>query len=135
MTVVERLQKLLEAERSRVICCEQLAFLSPNKDFNQFFASLRNHASGACETIHSMILGREGYTTTEVSDLAEKILEFDSMEDILEYLSKDEKDVIRQIEEVPPEELKEEELEFMKGLWIHHSRTVEKCGLMLRRGR
>jgi hypothetical protein len=135
MTIIERLQKLLEAERSRVICLEQLAFLSPSKEINRFFGSMRNDASGACETLHSMILEREGYTTNEVSELAEKIMQLDSLEEILEFLAKDEKDVVAQIEGIPPEELKEKELEFMKTLWIKHSRNSDNCRMILRQGR
>jgi len=135
MTIIERLQKLLEAERSRMICLEQLAFLSPSKEINRFFGSMRNDASGACETLHSMILEREGYTTNEVSELAEKIMQLDSLEEILEFLAKDEKDVVAQIEGIPPEELKEKELEFMKTLWIKHSRNSDNCRMILRQGR
>lgn len=135
MTIIERLQKLLEAERSRVICLEQLAFLAPSREINRFFGSMRNDASSACETLHSMILEREGYTTNEVSELAEKIMQFDALEDILEFLAKDERDVVAQIEAIPPEEFKEKELEFMKTLWIKHSRNADNCRMILRQGR
>ncbi len=135
MTTIEKLQKLLEAERSRVICLEQIAFLSPTKEINRLFSSMRNDASVACEALHSMILDRGGYTTTEVSELAEKIMELDSMDAILDYLIRDEKDVIRQIEEIPPEELKQQEMEYVKSLWHQHTRAVENCGRLLRGGR
>lgn len=135
MTIIERLQKLLEAERSRLICLEQLAFLSPNKEINHFFGSMRHEAAHACVTLHSMILEREGYTTDEVSELAEKIMEFSSLEDILEFLAKDEMAVVGQIEAIPPGELTEKELEYMKSLWIKHSRNAENCRMILRQGR
>lgn len=135
MTIIERLQKLLEAERSRVICLEQLAFLSPSKEINRFFGSMRNDATSACETLHSMILEREGYTTNEVSELAERIMQFDSLDEILNYLIGDEKEVLLQIEAIPPEDLKQAEIEYVNTLWHRHSRIVENCQIMLRGGR
>ena len=131
MTLIERFQKLLEAERSRVICLEQLAFLSPNKDVNRMLASFRNDASTACEILHSLILQREGTTTSEVTALAEEIMELSSMEEMIGFLIKDEQNVVHQIEEIPPEELNEAEKEFLKNLWHHHNRTIDNCKMLL----
>ena len=135
MTIVERMQKLLEAERSRVICLEQLAFLSPNKSVNRMLASLRNDASTACETLHSLIMQREGTTTSEVSGLAGEIMELSSLEAMIDFLVKDEKDVVRQIEEIPPEELSGPEKEFFQSLRHQHNRTIEMCKMVLSGGR
>lgn len=131
MTLVERMQKLLEAERSRVICLEQLAFLSPNKDVNRMLSTFRNDSSTACEMLHSLILQHDGNTTSEVSELAEGIMELSSLEEMIDFLIKDEQSVIRQIDEIPPEELNEAEKEFIKSLWHQHNRTIEMCKMLL----
>jgi hypothetical protein len=135
MTVVERMQTLLEAERSRVICLEQLAFLAPNKDLNRMLAKGRNDASSSCEMLHSMILRREGRTTDEVSELAGKIMDFDTFEEQLDFLAADEADVVRQIGEMPPEELTEEEKSFFTNLWHQHKHFMEGLRMVLRAGR
>lgn len=135
MTLIERMQKLLEAERARVICTEQLAFLSPNKDANRLLATIRNDASTACEGLHSMILEREGKTTDEVSELAEKIMDLESFEEQIAFLVEDEMDVLRQIEGFVPEEMNEREREYLQYLWGQHNRTIDKCKMMLRLGR
>jgi len=135
MTLIERFQKLLEAERSRVICLEQLAFLSPNKELNRMLSTFRNDASTACEMLHSLILQREGTTTSEVTALAEEIMELSSMEEMIGFLIKDEQNVLRQIEEVPPEELNVAEMEFLKNLWHQHNRIINMCKMALGGGR
>ncbi len=135
MTVVERMQKLLEAERSRVICLEQLAFLSSNKNVNRMFSSVRNDASTACEILHSLILQREDKPTDEVSELAGAIMDLDSFEAQVAFLAEDEADVIRQIEEFPPEELTEAEKSYFEGLWHQHHRSIEKYKILLGAGR
>jgi len=135
MTVVEHMQKLLEAERSRVICLEQLAFLSPNKDVNRMLSSFRNDASTACEMLHSMIMQRDGYPSPEISGLAQDIMDLSSMEEMIDFLVKDEMDVVRQIEEIPPEELTEAEKSYFEGLWHQHKRTIEMCKMLLGGGR
>ncbi|MBE0603453.1 MAG: hypothetical protein IH611_07475 [Deltaproteobacteria bacterium] len=135
MTVVERMQKLLEAERSRVICLEQLAFLSPKKDVNRMLSAIRNDASTACEMLHSLILQREDKPTDEISELAGAIMDLDSFEAQIAFLAEDEADVIRQIEEFPPEELTEAEKSYFEGLWHQHNRTIEKFKMLQGGGR
>lgn len=135
MTPIEHFQKLLEAERARVICLEQLAFLSPNKDVNRMLSSFRNDASTACEMLHSLILQRNGTTTAEVTALAEEIMDLSSLEEMIGFLAKDEQNVLRQIEEIPPEELNEAETEFLKNLWHQHNRIIDMCNRVLGGGR
>lgn len=132
MTLVERMQELLEAERAGVICLEQLAFRSEDKRLNQLFTQLRNDEGKFCMMLHRLILERQAVPGGAVGAFAEKVMALEDMREQVALLVKGQEWVVRKIAELPQEELNEEETQFFTEMRVAHARNCELCRMLLR---
>jgi len=131
MTLVERMQELLEAERAGVACLEQLAFLATDKRLNQFFTQLRNEEVKSCTMLHRLILERQAVPSGSVGGFAEKVMALEDKREQVALLVKGQEWVIRKITELPQEELNEEEAQFFTEMRVTHARNSELCRMLL----
>ncbi|MEW6719269.1 MAG: hypothetical protein AB1346_02335 [Thermodesulfobacteriota bacterium] len=131
MTLIEVMQKLLEKERGKVICLEQLAFFASDKNVNKLLASIRHAAAVSCEGLHSWIMQRGGTTTNEVADLLDKVMDLPSWQAQFECLMQEEQEMVRMIEGLADENLSPDEIVFLRNQKSLHLENIQKYRALL----
>lgn len=132
MDLVGRMQELLEAERAGVVCLEQMAFLASDKRMNKVFAQFRNDEGRFCNGLHRLILERDAAPTVTVGAFAEKVMALGDERERIALLIKGQAWVVRKIQEIPPDEMNEEEYKFFIEMRVTHARNIEICQELLK---
>jgi hypothetical protein len=125
MTVVERMQELLEAERAGLVCFEQMAFFASHKEVNHFFMSARNHSAVFCEGLHSLIMQRKAAPTNAVGALNEKVMALETEKERIELIAKAINWLLNRIDDLPQGELSEDEVGFFTRMRGTYSDSLE----------
>ena len=120
MTLIDRMNELLEAERSGIIVYEQMSFLSPNKGINRMFAAIRNNEALDCEILHSLISQRDVRPSDNMNGFADKVMALEDEKERLALVLRGLAWVVRKIDELPGEELTQAEQDFFRQMRGQH---------------
>ncbi|MBE0569381.1 MAG: hypothetical protein IH576_01945 [Deltaproteobacteria bacterium] len=127
MTLVERMQELLEAERAGLVCFDQMAFFASHKEVNHFFMSARNDAANFCEGLHSLIMQRDALPTTGMGGIAEKVMALETEKERIDLIAKEMAWVVRKIDEIPKGDLNGGEVEFFTRMRDVYNNNLQIC--------
>ncbi|MBP2673167.1 MAG: hypothetical protein H6Q84_7 [Deltaproteobacteria bacterium] len=125
MTLIERMQELLEAERAGLVCFEQMAFFASHKEVNHFFMSARNNAAVFCEGLHSLIMQRKASPTNAVGALSEKVMALETEKERIELIAKAIEWLLGRIDGLPQDELSEDEIGFFTRMRSAYGDSLE----------
>jgi hypothetical protein len=127
MTLIERMQELLKAERAGLVCFEQMAFLASHKEVNHFFVSARNNAAVFCEGLHSLIMLRDAAPEAAIGEFAENVMALESEKERVDLVAKEMEWVVRKIDELPQQELNEQEVAFFTRMRDTYNTNFQIC--------
>ena len=127
MTLVDRMQELLEAERAGVKCLDVMADHAVNMGKKELFSLFRNDEGKFCAGLFRLLQARGAVPTKNVGAFADKVISLPTESEQVALLIKGQAWVVRKIEEIAPEELNAEEKAFFTDMREVHVVNIEKC--------
>jgi len=127
MTLVGRMQELLEAERAGVKCLDVMADQAPDTGRKELFTLFRNDEGKFCAGLFGFLQARGAPPTTNIGAFADKVIALPTEAERLTLLIKGQAWVVRKIDEIPPAELRTEEKAFFIDMREVHVVNIEKC--------
>jgi nitronate monooxygenase len=127
MTLIDRMQELLEAERAGVKCLDVMADHASDMGKKELFTLFRNDEGKFCAGLFGFLQGRGAAPTTNVGAFADKVIALPTEAEQVALLIKGQSWVVRKIDEIPPAELRPEEKAFFADMREIHVVNIEKC--------
>ena len=127
MTLIDRMQELLEAERAGVKCLDVMADHAVNMEKKELFSLFRNDEGKFCAGLFRLLQARGAVPTKNVGAFADKVIALPTESEQVALLIKGQAWVVRKIEEIAPEELNAEEKAFFNDMREVHVVNIEKC--------
>ncbi|MDD5761677.1 MAG: DUF6306 domain-containing protein [bacterium] len=127
MTLIDRMQELLEAERAGVKCLDAMADHASDMGRKELFSLFRNDEGKFCAGLYKWISARGAVPTQNVGAFADKVIALPTEADQVALLVKGQAWVVRKIDEIPPAELGAEEKAFFVDMREVHVVNIEKC--------
>jgi hypothetical protein len=128
MTVVDRLNELLEAERAGV---ETLSLLFPearSPDMRKLFEEVRNDEAWSCAGLARSIKTLGGVMSEKKGDFAEKVMSEPTLAARLRFLNRGQAWVVKRLDGLLGETLLEPVSEFLEEMKTRHIANIEACG-------
>jgi nitronate monooxygenase len=127
MTLFDRMQELLEAERAGVKCLDVMADHASDMEKKELFTLFRNDEGKFCAGLYRLLQARGTVPTKNVGAFADKVIALPTEAEQVALLIKGQSWVVRKIDEIPPEELNAEEKAFFADMREVHFVNIEKC--------
>jgi hypothetical protein len=127
MTLVDRMQELLEAERAGVKCLDVMADHASDMGKKELFSLFRNDEGKFCAGLFGFLQTRGAIPTTNVGAFADKVIALPTEAEQVALLVKGQSWVVRKIDEIPPGELNAGEKAFFADMREVHFVNIEKC--------
>ena len=127
MTLVDRMQELLEAERAGVKCLDVMADHAVNMEKKELFSLFRNDEGKFCAGLFRQLQARGAVPTMIVGAFADKVIALPTESEQVALLIKGQAWVVRKIDEIPPGEMNAEEKAFFADMREVHVVNIEKC--------
>ena len=127
MTLIDRMQELLEAERAGVKCLDAMADHAADMGKKELFTLFRNDEGKFCAGLFGFLQVRGAVPTTTVGAFADKVIALPTEAEQVALLIKGQAWVVRKIDEIPPEEMSAEEKSFFADMREVHVVNIEKC--------
>jgi len=127
MTIVDRMQELLEAERAGVKCLDVMADHASDMERKELFSLFRNDEGKFCAGLFRLLQARGAVPTKIVGAFADKVIALPTEAEQVALLVKGQGWVVRKIDEIPPAELGAEEQAFFADMREVHVVNIEKC--------
>ena len=127
MTLIDRMQELLEAERAGVKCLDVMADHASDMGRKELFSLFRNDEGKFCAGLFRLLQARAAVPTKNVGAFADKVIALPTEAEQVALLIKGQGWVVRKIDEIPPGELGAEEKEFFADMREVHVVNIEKC--------
>ena len=127
MTLIDRMQELLEAERAGVKCLDAMADHAADMGKKELFTLFRNDEGKYCAGLFQFIQARGASPTTIVGAFADKVIALPTEAEQVALLVKGQAWVVRKIDEIPPAELNAQETAFFADMREVHIVNIEKC--------
>jgi len=127
MTLIDRMQVLLEAERAGVKCLDVMADHAVNMEKKELFSLFRNDEGKFCAGLFRLLQARGAVPTKNVGAFADKVIALPTEAEQVALLIKGQAWVVRKIDEIPPEEMNAEEKGFFADMREVHFVNIEKC--------
>ena len=127
MTLVDRMQELLEAERAGVKCLDAMADNASDMGKKELFALFRNDEGKFCAGLFGLVQMRGAVPTKNVGAFADKVLALPTEGEQVGLLIKGQAWVVRKIDEIPPAEMNPEEKSFFADMREVHAVNIDKC--------
>ena len=127
MTLIDRMQELLEAERAGVKCLDAMADHAADMGKKELFTLFRNDEGKYCAGLFALIQARGAAPTTNVGAFADKVIALPTEAEQVALLVKGQAWVVRKIDEIPPAELNAQETAFFADMREVHVVNIEKC--------
>ena len=127
MTLIDRMQELLEAERAGVKCLDVMADHASDMGKKELFSLFRNDEGKFCAGLFRLLQARGAVPTKNVGAFADKVIALPTEAERLTLLIKGQAWVVRKIDEIPPAELRPEEKAFFADMREIHVVNIEKC--------
>jgi nitronate monooxygenase len=127
MTLIDRMQELLEAERAGVKCLDAMADHASDMEKKELFSLFRNDEGKFCAGLFRLLQARGAAPTKNVGAFADKVIALPTEAEQVALLIKGQSWVVRKIDEIPPAELGAEEQAFFADMREVHVVNIEKC--------
>jgi len=127
MTLVDRMQELLEAERAGVKCLDVMADHASDMGKKELFSLFRNDEGKFCAGLFRLLQARGTAPTKNVGAFADKVIALPTESEQVALLIKGQGWVVRKIDELPPAELGAGEKAFFADMREVHVVNIEKC--------
>jgi len=127
MTLVDRMQELLEAERAGVKCLDAMADHASDMEKKELFSLFRNDEGKFCAGLFRQIQARGAVPTKNVGAFADKVIALPTEAEQVALLIKGQGWVVRKIDEIPAAELSADEKTFFADMREVHVVNIEKC--------
>ena len=127
MTLIERMQELLEAERAGVKCLDAMADHASDMEKKELFSLFRNDEGKFCAGLFRLLQARGAAPTKNIGAFADKVIALPTEAERVALLIKGQSWVVRKIDEIPPAELRAEEKAFFADMREVHVVNIEKC--------
>lgn len=127
MTLIDRMQELLEAERAGVKCLDVMADHASDMGRKELFSLFRNDEGKFCAGLFGLLQARGAVPTKNVGAFADKVIALPTEAEQVALLIKGQAWVVRKIDEIPPAELGAEEKTFFADMREVHVVNIEKC--------
>jgi hypothetical protein len=127
MTLIDRMQELLEAERAGVKCLDAMADHASDTGKRELFTLFRNDEGKFCAGLYGFLQARGAVPTANIGAFADKVIALPTEAEQVALLVKGQAWVVRKIDEIPPAELGAEEKAFFADMREVHVVNIEKC--------
>lgn len=127
MTLVDRMQELLEAERAGVKCLDAMADRAGDMGKKELFTLFRNDEGKFCAGLFGLIQARGAAPTKNVGAFADKVIALPTEPEQVALLIKGQAWVVRKIDEIPPAEMSAAEKAFFADMREVHVVNIDKC--------
>ena len=127
MSLIDRMQELLEAERAGVKCLDVMADHASDMEKKELFSLFRNDEGKFCAGLFRLLQARGAAPTKNVGAFAEKVIALPTETEQVALLIKGQGWVVRKIDEIPPAETSAEEKTFFADMREVHVVNIEKC--------
>jgi len=127
MTLVDRMQELLEAERAGVKCLDAMADHATDMEKKELFTLFRNDEGKFCAGLFRLVQARGAVPTKNVGAFADKVIALPTETEQVALLIKGQAWVVRKIDEIPPAETNAGEKAFFGDMREVHVVNIEKC--------
>jgi len=127
MTLIDRMQELLEAERAGVKCLDAMADHASDMEKKELFSLFRNDEGKFCAGLFRLLQARGAAPTKNVGAFADKVIALPTEAEQVALLIKGQAWVVRKIDEIPPAETNAEEEAFFGDMREVHVVNIEKC--------
>jgi nitronate monooxygenase len=127
MTLIDRMQELLEAERAGVRCLDVMADRASDMGKKELFSIFRNEEGKFCAGLFGFLQARGAVPTANVGAFADKVIALPTEAEQVALLVKGQSWVVRKIDEIPPAELDAQEKAFFADMREVHVVNIEKC--------
>jgi len=127
MTVIDRMQELLEAERAGVKCLDVMADHASDVERKELFSLFRNDEGKFCAGLFRQIQARGAVPTKNIGAFADKVIALPTEAEQVALLIKGQSWVVRKIDEIPPGEMNAGEKAFFADMREVHVVNIEKC--------
>jgi len=127
MTLVDRMQELLEAERAGVKCLDVMADRATDMGRKELFSLFRNDEGKFCAGLFGFLTARGAAPTANVGAFADKVIALPTEAEQVALLVKGQGWVVRKIDEIPPAEMNADEKPFFADMREVHVVNIEKC--------
>ncbi|MCR4310857.1 MAG: DUF6306 domain-containing protein [Deltaproteobacteria bacterium] len=127
MTLIDRMQELLEAERAGVKCLDVMADRAVDMGKKELFSLFRNDEGKFCAGLFGLLQAHGAVPTQNVGAFADKVIALPTEAEQVALLIKGQAWVVRKIDEIPPEEMNAEEKVFFADMREVHVVNIEKC--------
>lgn len=131
MTLVDRMQELLEAERAGVKCLDAMADHAADMGKKELFTLFRNDEGKFCAGLFGLIQARGAAPTKTVGAFADKVIALPTEAEQVALLIKGQAWVVRKIDEIPPAEMSDGEKAFFADMREVHVVNIDKCKLLV----
>jgi nitronate monooxygenase len=127
MTLIDRMQELLEAERAGVKCLDVMADHAGDMEKKELFSLFRNDEGKFCAGLFRMLQERSAVPTKNIGAFADKVIALPTEAEQVALLIKGQAWVVRKIDEIPPGEMNAGEKAFFADMREVHFVNIEKC--------
>ena len=127
MTLVDRMQELLEAERAGVKCLDVMADHAGDMGRKELFTLFRNDEGKFCAGLFRLIQARGADPTKNIGAFADKVIALPTEAEQVALPIKGQAWVVRKIDEIPPAEMNAGEKAFFPDMREVHVVNIEKC--------
>ncbi len=127
MTLIDRMQELLEAERAGVKCLDAMADQASDMEKKELFTLFRNDEGKFCAWLFRLLQARGAVPTRNVGAFADKVVALPTEAERVALLIKGQAWVVRKIDEIPPGEMNAGEKTFFADMREVHVVNIEKC--------
>jgi nitronate monooxygenase len=127
MTLIDRMQELLEAERAGVKCLDAMADHTSDMGKKELFSLFRNDEGRFCAGLFWLLQARDTAPTKNVGAFADKVMSLPTEAEQVALLVKGQAWVVRKIDEIPGEETTPEEKAFFADMREVHVVNIDKC--------
>ncbi len=127
MTLVDRMQELLEAERAGVKCLDAMADHASDMEKKELFSLFRNDEGRFCAGLFGLLQARGAVPTMNIGGFADKVIALPTEAERIALLVKGQAWVVRKIDEIPAGEKNTEEKAFFAEMREVHVVNIDKC--------
>jgi hypothetical protein len=127
MTLIDRMQELLEAERAGVKCLDAMADHAADMGKKELFTLFRNDEGKYCAGLFRLLQARGAVPTRNIGAFADKVIALPTEPEQVNLLVKGQGWVVRKIDEIPAGEMTAEEKAFFADMREGHVVNIEKC--------
>jgi len=127
MSLIDRMQELLEAERAGVKCLDVMADHAADMGKKELFTLFRNDEGKFCAGLFRQLQARGAVPTRNIGAFADKVIALPTEAEQVGLLIKGQGWVVRKIDEIPPGEMTAEEKSFFADMREAHVVNIEKC--------